>query len=112
MQIIEYRESSIEYHVFTATPLPALTRDRSSDAGSEKNGIMIYLIKIINPENLKIIKQGGLIQVWICGANESNIPFPHTILTFNYSALKNSMFRVINSSSKTKVWFLTIYPAD
>jgi len=30
----------------------------------------------------------------------------------NYSALKNSIFRVINSSSKTKVCFLTIGPAD
>jgi hypothetical protein len=30
----------------------------------------------------------------------------------NYSALKNSIFRVINSSSKTEVCFLTIAPAD
>jgi len=28
----------------------------------------------------------------------------------NYSALKNSIFRVINSSSKTEVCFLTIGP--
>ena len=33
-------------------------------------------------------------------------------LTTNYSALKNSIFRVINSSSKTEVCFLTIGPAD
>ncbi len=30
----------------------------------------------------------------------------------NYSALKNSIFRVKNSSSKTEVCFLTIGPAD
>jgi hypothetical protein len=30
----------------------------------------------------------------------------------NYSALKNSIIRVINSSSKTEVCFLTLDPAD
>jgi hypothetical protein len=34
---------------------------------ANKSEFMIYLIEILCHENLESIKQGALIQVWICG---------------------------------------------
>ena len=61
-----------------ARNLRPATRDQHIANESE---FVIYWIKNLGPERFEIIKPKGFIQVWICGALGSNIPFPQTILT-------------------------------